>query len=283
MDTHKRIPDFNLFGETSAFPDVVHCERIVDRARLHDWTISPHRHREMVQLFLMHRGAAQARVDGREYILKDGDFLYVPRHSVHGFSFRRGSEGLVLSFPLPVAQLVGSGSAELAARLGQPIIGESGDGLETLCAQLAAAFASTGTYRAQLLAALAQAVLAGTAEIGAQAEARDPSVSHRHMLAFDGLLARHLGSGWRAADYATALSITPGHLNRLCRAASGQSASRYIDTAVMTEASRLLAFTQLPIAEIGYRLGFEDPAYFSRRFRAVRGLTPSDYRARFCG
>lgn len=49
----------------------------------------------------------------------------------------------------------------------------------------------------------------------------------------------------------------------------------------LTEARRLLAFTLLPVAEIGYRLGFPDPAYFSRRFRAATGESPSVYRARF--
>lgn len=283
MEHRRIIPDFNLFGETSAFPDVVHCERIVDRARLHDWTIAPHRHREMVQVFLMRRGAALARVDGREHALKDGDFLYIPRLAVHGFAFRRGAEGLVLSVPSPIVQLIGTGSAEIAASLGRPIVGPSGEALGRLSLQLAEAFASHGTYRAQLLAALAQALLASVAEIGAQAVAQEPSAAHRRMLAFDALLARHLAAGWRAADFARALAITPGHLNRLCRAATGQSASRYIEGAVMTEASRLLAFTQLPVAEIGYRLAFDDPAYFSRRFRAVRGLTPSDYRAQFSG
>lgn len=281
MNAPKRIPDFNLFGETSAFPDVVHCERIVDRARLHDWTISPHRHREMVQLFFMHRGAAEARIDGQEYQLRDGSFLFIPRLAVHGFSFRRGSEGLVLSFPLPVAQSATGGSAELAGDLDRPIAGESDPGFAALCGQLLDAFAASGTYRAQLLTALAQALLVRIAEINASAHSREPSPAHRRMRDFDGLLARQLGSGWRAADYASALSITPGHLNRLCQTATGQSASRYIETAVMTEASRLLAFTRLPIAEIGYRLGFDDPPYFSRRFRAARGLTPTDYRAQF--
>lgn len=283
MDTLRRIPDFNLFGETSAFPDVVHCERIVDRARLHDWTIAPHRHREMVQLFLMKRGAALARVDGLEHALKDGDFLYIPRLAVHGFAFRRGAEGLVLSVPAPIVQLIGTGSAEMAASLARPILGQAGARLETLSRQLAEAFATTGIYRAQLLAALAQAALACVAEIGAQAAAQEPSAAHRRMLDFDALIARHLGAGWRAADFARALAITPGHLNRLCQGATGQSASRYIEGAVMTEASRLLAFTQLPVAEIGYRLAFEDPAYFSRRFRALRGQTPSEYRAQFSG
>ena len=66
----------------------------------------------------------------------------------------------------------------------------------------------------------------------------------------------------------------------LCRGATGRSASQQIETARMTEAARLLAFTRMSAAEIGYRLGFEDPSYFSRRFRAVRGETPTDYRSR---
>ena len=73
------------------------------------------------------------------------------------------------------------------------------------------------------------------------------------------------------------------HDRELCRAATGASVSRHIETARMTEARRLLAFTRLPVAEIGYRLGFSDPPYFSRRFRAVTGETPSDYRERFAG
>ena len=275
------IPDFNLFGETSAFPDVVHCERIKDRAGLHDWSISAHRHREMSQLFIMQRGSAQARVDGREYLLKDGDFLYISKLSVHAFAFQCGSEGLVLSFPLPVSKMAGVEAAEIAQRLGRPMFGQSTAGLEILCAQLVETFATNGTYRASLLVALAHALLAAVAEIGAQADADSPSPGHRRMMEFDALLARHLASGWRPAQYASALSITPGHLNRICQSATGQSASGYIETAVMTEASRLLAFTQVPIAEIGYRLGFDDPPYFSRRFRAVRGQTPSEYRARF--
>lgn len=98
---------------------------------------------------------------------------------------------------------------------------------------------------------------------------------------FGQLIARHMAEGWGVADYASALSVTAGHLNRICRAATGTSAGRHIEIAVMTEASRLLAFTQLPVTEVGYRLGFDDPSYFSRRFRALRGEAPSDYRRRF--
>ncbi|WP_082074590.1 AraC family transcriptional regulator [Martelella endophytica] len=32
---------------------------------------------------------------------------------------------------------------------------------------------------------------------------------------------------------------------------------------------------------MGLRLGYRDSSYFSRRFRALQGVTPSDYRERF--
>ena len=46
------------------------------------------------------------------------------------------------------------------------------------------------------------------------------------------------------------------------------------------EARRLLIFTAASINEIGYRLGFNDPAYFSRFFTRETGTTPGRYRRR---
>lgn len=47
----------------------------------------------------------------------------------------------------------------------------------------------------------------------------------------------------------------------------------------MIEARRDLVYTSLTIAQISFRLGFSDPAYFSRFFAKRAGLSPSDYRA----
>ncbi|ESQ14979.1 MAG: helix-turn-helix domain-containing protein [Thiohalocapsa sp. PB-PSB1] len=49
------------------------------------------------------------------------------------------------------------------------------------------------------------------------------------------------------------------------------------------QADRLLAFTRMPVAEAGRRLGCADPSHFSRRFRAARGESPGAYRARLHG
>ncbi|MCY1416058.1 HTH-type transcriptional activator RhaR [compost metagenome] len=48
----------------------------------------------------------------------------------------------------------------------------------------------------------------------------------------------------------------------------------------MQEARRLLLFTSSSVNEIGYQLGFKDPAYFTRFFSREAGMTPSEYRSR---
>lgn len=275
-----KIPVFNLFGETGAFPDVVHCERIWDRARLHDWVIAPHRHREMMQIFFMERGSARVQIDGAGFVFSDGDYLFIPPTVVHGFAFHQGCEGLVLSFP---AHLLGSGKDQAGPGRGlsRPWLGQVVPAQRQLMDQLVTTFGETGTFRAILLTALSQALLARIAAEIESGSAEAAPLGERRMALFDRLIQAHVTEGWSVADFASALSMTPGHLNRICQAATGTTATRHIETAVMVEACRLLAFTQLTVSEVGYRLGYADPSYFSRRFRVLHRQSPSDYRARF--
>ncbi|WP_112323601.1 helix-turn-helix domain-containing protein [Oceanibium sediminis] len=275
------IPDFTLFGETGAFPDVVHCERIRDRASGHGWVITPHRHSQMVQVFLLESGHAEAQLDDRVIRIGPGTVLYIPAQTVHGFAFAPGTEGFVMSFPLPLLGGILSANPDVGASLAAPIGGMAGPRLVASAALLADTLAGTATYRATAAIGLAQAMLAAVAELGAPPGTPETGAGHLRQL--EALMKAHMGDGWRPGDYAAALSISTGHLSRLCRAAAGVGANAYIERATMTEASRLLAFTRLPVAVIGYRLGFADPAYFSRRFRVVQGLTPTAYRAAFLG
>jgi len=93
--------------------------------------------------------------------------------------------------------------------------------------------------------------------------------------------AARMREGGGASDYAAGWRVRAGQLSRLCRAASGMGAAAYLEHKIMDEACRLLAFTQLPVSAVGYRLGYGDPSYFTKRFRAARGQTPSRYRTRF--
>jgi AraC family transcriptional activator of pobA len=276
------IPVFNLFGETSAFPDVIHCERVFDRARLHGWKISPHRHHQMAQVFHIETGFARVTLDGAESALKNGEFLYVPPKIVHGFAFEQGTEGIVLSLPSPVIQRLGPTSPALTAWLTGTHHATLSEMAGTFLKQIALFHDKSGTFRAQRLVALSHALLTTLAEDSAETDRPDQDQT-RQMQRLDALISEHLTAGWGAADYARALHMTAGHLNRIVRKDTGATLTQYLETAVMTEACRHLAFTRLPVAEVGYRLGYTDPPYFSRRFRARMGETPTEYRARVAG
>jgi AraC family transcriptional activator of pobA len=78
--------------------------------------------------------------------------------------------------------------------------------------------------------------------------------------------------------YANELFISPDHLNRTVRAKIGKTAKEYIQARIITEAKRLLYFTDLTTKEIGYELGFNEPANFSAFFKKHTQLSPSKFK-----
>ena len=281
MDRTTEIPAFSLYGETDPFPDVVHCESYSARAPSHGWRILPHRHSQMSQLFLIEAGGAQAEFDGRREELTPGTFLYIPEYCVHGFKFEPGTLGDVISFPLQVAKSMTPPSAEMTAHLSKPAFGVSSELLQVLVGHLRKTTASPSEYRDQMAVSLAHSVLSELARIVAT-EASSAKDEHSGRLRqLDRLISENHSKGWTSSDFAREMAVSRGHLSRLCRSHTGLGAAAYIERRRMDEAQRLLAFPRLPVGQIGFRLGYEDPSYFSRRFKAVCGSTPVTYRERF--
>ena len=281
MEPAEGIPVFELFGETADLPDVVHCERIRDRAREHGWNISAHRHRRMSQLILIETGQANSILDNEAFAFEPHTFLYLPAQCVHSFSFAPDTEGIVITLPLEIVHSLAPPSQEATRSLTQIIKGATPASLATLIELFTNTYKNKDLLRTQLTVSLAHAILATVAAVGCDNSTQLDETHQSHLQHFDRLLTQHLNEGWRPSDYARALSISTGHLSRLCRATQGVSASTYIEIATMSEAARLLAFTQMSVANVGYKLGFSDPSYFSRRFKSTRGTTPSEYRNQF--
>ena len=84
----------------------------------------------------------------------------------------------------------------------------------------------------------------------------------------------------QVAEYARGLNITPNHLNKIVKGATGKSTSMWIEEAVMQRAKVLLATTDLPLSEIAARTGIMDQSYFARKFKKHEGVSPSEFRQR---
>jgi AraC-like DNA-binding protein len=95
---------------------------------------------------------------------------------------------------------------------------------------------------------------------------------------FREMVEKEYRSQRQPAYYASLLNITEKKLNEVCKQNSGENVSDYIKNRVMLEAKRLLTHTEHNVKEIAYFLGFEDPSYFNRFFRANEGITAGDFR-----
>jgi len=278
------IPTYGLYGEGRGFPDVLHCERMSDRARLHDWRISPHRHPNLHQFFLIRSGTAWITVDGRTRALALPVLLSIPAWVVHGFRFSAGTEGFVLTVPLSELPEAFGENAPLAPALANWGAAAADPAIDALFDEVIRQRGFTDAARMPMLRALALQIACLSARaLKTGDKPAGGSRYGRHMQAFEVQVRAHLHKGWTVRDHAAALSLTPTHLNRVSRALSGLSAARFIESRQFHEACRLLAYTQMGIAEVGYALGFDDPAYFSRAFRRQIGETPSSYRKRLSG
>lgn len=82
----------------------------------------------------------------------------------------------------------------------------------------------------------------------------------------------------RVEDYAARLECSVRTLTRACLATTGRSAKQVIDDRVALQAMRLLAATELPVAEVGGQLGFSEPTNFGRFFQREVGLSPGAFR-----
>lgn len=79
-------------------------------------------------------------------------------------------------------------------------------------------------------------------------------------------------------DVAAAVGLTPGHLTTVVGRATGRTVQQWITERRMREARRLLVDSALTIEEVARRVGYRDPRYFLRRFRAAHGVTPGAWR-----
>ncbi|MCK0191924.1 AraC family transcriptional regulator [Arenibacter sp. F20364] len=80
------------------------------------------------------------------------------------------------------------------------------------------------------------------------------------------------------SDYADQLNITPNYLTTTVKKLTGKSAKDIIQERLLVESKSLLKFSGLDIAEIAYRLNFQEPTHFTRFFKKLSGTTPNKFR-----
>ena len=97
---------------------------------------------------------------------------------------------------------------------------------------------------------------------------------------FQQLVDERFAQWHQVAGYASQLGYSEKSLARAVAAAMGMTAKAFIAARINLEAKRLLVHTDMPVAAIAEKLGFEEATNFSKFFRREVGCTPAEFRRR---
>ena len=265
--------------------DCLHVEALSVRGQPQGWTIPAHRHEGLHQFQWLSHGQALCRLDSAEQRLAAPAALLVAPGTVHGFDYLADTQGLQLTLPSLLLRQAPGQEPGLLQRLARSAL-FAGDALgplapvPTLLASLQAEYAQAQPGRVMALLASAWLVVLAFARAADPSAKPGSSPPQRDTLVqrYRALVERGYLSGLSVADHAATLGVSTDHLSRCCRAVTGQPALALLQERRLLEARRLLVYSELPVADVAARLGFDDAGYFSRFFARASGTPPSVYR-----
>jgi AraC family transcriptional activator of pobA len=281
------IPQYFLYGESTHDVDerFLHVESIAERSRLHDWTIRPHAHKDLHHIMLVSRGSGVFHAEGRAHSFAQTAFISVPMACVHGFDFKPGTDGWVLTASSALAERIARDHTELKSVLADAITlqlpADVGASMLAMCQSLVMEFKSNlparRTAAEALLTGILVAALRRKLQLGQEAE-RATGADSILALKYRTLVEENFRKSMKVSEYARRLYISSERLRQACVNSTASSPLALLNTRRLLEAKRNLIYTNMSIALIAEACGFPDPAYFSRFFAQRTGMSPLAYR-----
>jgi AraC-like DNA-binding protein len=261
-----------------------------------------HRH-EYFQVQLNLAGHAQHHIGATVRALEPGSLSFVLPYRVHRVLYGPGSRYYFINFsqrflhpelevdPLDLEDVPLDRAPELAPFVFQEFMDFVLDGPDLEMAREACGrmteensrqrFCSIAFIRANLLLLLGTVCRRHESEILQLAAAQAQRTSRREALSrvvryVRENLTRHI----TMTDAAAAVHLSPIHLAHLLKKETGKTFTSLVTERRMEKAQELLVHTTMRISKIADAVGFEDEAYFTRRFKQRFKTTPRAYRSK---
>jgi YesN/AraC family two-component response regulator len=227
-------------------------------------------------------------IDQNEYILGPDKIYFIKPGQIHQIISSKSPSGTIMLFT-PEFIMQNSLQKKFISDLE---LFNSPEGAFTLTTNLVSrlkkhtfdmmdAFNSTNRYKYETISAHLKLFLIECNEqylLVSKNKAPDNASESTLMLAFKALVEEHFYEWRLVKNYSDKLNITSNYLSEVIKRTTGQPPKMHIQSRLVLEAKRLLLFTGRSAKEIGYELGFNDPARFSRFFKDSSGMSFKEFR-----
>lgn len=240
-----------------------------------DWRLTLAHDRPAPLLIWTTRGQGRLLLGGQRKGVGTHNAIFVPAR--HLFALDLGRQGVAQAVVFPESQDFALPSVPRLLR-----IRESGAMLE-LTSLLEAAGREQQKARAlhrEALDAYGKLVAVWLQRQAAEEEHAPlkPDAATRLSAAYCARISASFHEPLTMADHAKALGVTPTHLTRSCKAATGKTAADLLTERILYEARCLLTATTVPAQDIARHLGFGSAAYFTRFMQHHTRATPTELR-----
>jgi AraC family transcriptional regulator, transcriptional activator of pobA len=249
--------------------------------------LTPHYH-DFFQMSLI-QGPARLMHDFRETKVRGDTLFFLSPGQIHAVQSGKETDGTILSFTREFFDAGAAGSTQFLLELPfyytadfppwMSVPARARGATAVLFSEIQEEFNQARPGAAEIIRALLRILLVRASRWRDHEPATaTPQRSVSLVRDFQLLVERNYKDWQALAPYARELGVTANHLNDVVSEATGRPAGEHIRQRRLLDAKRLLLYSELSVAEIGYRLGFKDPSYFGRFFRRYESQTPAEFR-----
>ncbi len=225
-----------------------------------------HRH-SFFSLVWFTEGTGFYVIDFEEYEIKPDRVFFVSPKQIHNWDYSENCKGYILTVDSTLGE-------ELNSKYSFPYIdinGKTKDLLSAIFPDLTANFEKQNDIRIDIQ------YVYQLCERFAKRNKVQYHASNPYIINFKKLISENHMQQHTIDWYTDKLHLPAEELNAICKECMGTTAKQYLLDVQLTEAKRLLLYSDCNINEIAFQLGFEDSSYFSRIFKKKTSLTPSDF------
>jgi AraC-like DNA-binding protein len=253
-------------------------------------TEAPHRH-EFYTIYWIRKGELTHTIDTVTHVVEKNTLFFLAPRQVHKMHFSKKVDGYMIAFPdafMCLQEAAGMAGIQTDLFINNQFSSvitldheqetEFEEIVQRMLRELSEKEAGYETALHSLLRYFL--VLAFRIKGASMAAVPEQFAAHNSslFLHFKNLIEDQFMQLKTVSDYAARMHIKPVLLNEISKQLSGITAGEHIRNRVILEAQRYLYNTDLTAKEIAYKLGFEDPHYFSRFFKKYTQQTPSEFR-----
>ncbi|WP_164821363.1 AraC family transcriptional regulator [Paenibacillus koleovorans] len=259
---------------------------------LHTHGNYPIHHHEQIELSVVLEGSGVTFINGSSYLLKPGTMLIIQPHHLHNFSTAGDGRFVQLCCMLDI-RILAEGLMEpdlrgILSKLGDelsPVLELDSDSFQLIRRHLFEAldeFNGPGLGgNCMIRSKLVEVFIAFIRQHSQLRELWHPPQVEQKI--DDWKLLQYVNTHYMeeqvTIDYVAALfKCSATYISRLYKAQVGQSFLSHLHELRIRRALSLLAATEMKISDIAADTGFESLRTFSRVFRNLKGMTPSEYR-----